>query len=880
VGPTVTTTVEEMAIATLPHDVGVLGRYVLLETLGHGGMGVVWKSYDPMLDRNVALKLMVSSSEVRGAVVAEAQAMAKVQHPNVVTVYDAGIHPTGDHHLAYIAMELIAGRTMKGWLDEAEHSIDDKLDMFVLAGRGLEAAHEAGLVHRDFKPSNVLVGDDGRVRVSDFGLSVVGREDRAATGSPFAGTPRYMAPEQLHGVRAQAASDQFAFCVALYEAVFDEAPFAIADDASVAELRAAIVGTPKPPIRSRLQARLAPIVLRGLSIDPSQRWKSMGELLAAIGTVRAARRRRLAVAGAVGATVIALGLVGWWQLGSSALDCDGAGDGITALWHPQRRQALTAAFAPFPGGPAAVDRVSHAIDDWSRRWTALRVEQCEADRNGERSSPSLVVRRDCLDRRLGELDGLLQILDKPDATVVTFASSAAYSVTAPESCMSLLPPVGAPAPPLLQQSVAAAHAQIDRVATLDTLGKEKVALDEAKIAIAAAAKIDWAPVTADAQLLLGRTALNMHDVPMATDAFYKAQWAAERAGDDRIREAAAIGLFDSNLFGSDYPAAGRWLETAKAIAHRMPPTAHRDATLAFDEMELALYLGQFSNCLRAGDDGLRLAEAEGPEAPIVVQVLITLAQCERSLEHLEDKAVAHMQRALALSEKVNGHDHQQTAMVLSELGIMARKAHRYDEALARYRDSLAIREALSGADHPDCAGLHNNISNVYRDLKRPADARAELDRAMAIWMKKYGPDSPAIAHGLRNLARLSADEGHFAEAEPLLRRSLAILRKTRPAGHREVAVAADALASNLLVQNNKDALPLLEEALATFEHDHDSARSEKAEARFRVARARVDFAVHPEGAIALAEAACNELGDPDMKSELAECRAWLAKHPR
>ncbi|HEY1584942.1 MAG TPA: serine/threonine-protein kinase, partial [Polyangia bacterium] len=252
---TLSATAEESAaaVAALPRTYGVLGRYALLEMIGHGGMGVVWKAYDPLLDRKVALKLLAS----RGNVVVEAQAMARVQHPNVITVYDAGVQKAGTHELAYVAMELVEGRTLKAWLDAEARTTEACLELFLIAGRGLCAAHDAGLVHRDFKPSNVLLGNDGRVRVSDFGLALVGSDsgsggnsksgdsvERGPNGetantttllSPFAGTPRYMAPEQLHNLSADARADQFAFCVALYEAIFGAHPFAGDDAASVAE---------------------------------------------------------------------------------------------------------------------------------------------------------------------------------------------------------------------------------------------------------------------------------------------------------------------------------------------------------------------------------------------------------------------------------------------------------------------------------------------------------------------------------------------------------------------------------------------------------------------------------------------------------------------
>ncbi len=291
-----------------------IGRYVVLRRIGAGGMGVVYAAYDPQLDRRVALKLLrtgvgLGEGEARARLVREAQAIAQLSHPHVVAVYDVGTAAGGD---VYIAMEFVEGDTLTTWLSRWERTWREVVDMFVDAGRGLAAAHAVGLLHRDFKPDNVLVGADGRVRVTDFGLArslVTGGDDEAAaprdltplrvtltaTGAVM-GTPRYMAPEQLAGKDVTAAADQFSFCVALYEAVFGHHPFLGDTAAKVLDEGARMR---RPGDLRGAPAALLSVVTRGLDPVPARRFPSMSALLAEVGhAVRPPRRRYVAIAGA------------------------------------------------------------------------------------------------------------------------------------------------------------------------------------------------------------------------------------------------------------------------------------------------------------------------------------------------------------------------------------------------------------------------------------------------------------------------------------------------------------------------------------------------------------------------------------------------------
>jgi len=377
-----------------------LGRYHVLERLGSGGMGVVFAAYDPDLDRKVAVKLLRvdrpgSDSQLR--LLREAQALARLSHPNVVQVHDAGT--LGDQ--VFVAMEFVRGHDLRAWLTGPPRPQADILRMFVAAGHGLAAAHDAGLVHRDFKPENVLVGADGRARVADFGLARHGPDvapdahsnaddadarppqtaldvSLTATGAVL-GTPAYMSPEQHLGQPADARSDQFAFCVALWEALYDQRPF-VGD--TYVELRTSVLaGTlVPPPAGTRVPRRLGELLRRGLATEPGQRHASMHALLEAL--VRdPARARRRWLAGAVLSTM-ALGTAfafADWRA-SAANVCSGGADELASTWNDERRAALSSPSRPprTPTWPPSRQRASIATPPNGSPRTATRASTITA----------------------------------------------------------------------------------------------------------------------------------------------------------------------------------------------------------------------------------------------------------------------------------------------------------------------------------------------------------------------------------------------------------------------------------------------------------------------------------------------------------------------
>ena len=391
--------------ASAASDLGpgmLIGKYRLDRVLGAGGMGVVWAAYDPDLERPVAIKVLRKiddSVTQRTRLLREARAMARLKHPNILTVYEVGT----DRNRDYIAMELIDGADLDAWLKTRPPRTDVVAALFA-AGRGLAAAHDAGLIHRDLKPHNILRGRDGSVYVTDFGLARGHIEEGAdvvqqplalavtavASGSyargldsvldspltqtgVLIGTPAYMAPEQFVGRAPDPRSDQFAFCITAWEALTGSRPFV---GTTLEELRAAASGS-IPPAPAGLTPRLRAVLVRGLSATPSERWPDMHALLRELEAALAPSRRSrmpLLVGTVVAFGAIAAGIVLFSDDGSAAQsdDCGPPEDVFGSAWSPDRRRAVLANHKHDIEGMAVVG----ALDDLRVKWLASYAAAC------------------------------------------------------------------------------------------------------------------------------------------------------------------------------------------------------------------------------------------------------------------------------------------------------------------------------------------------------------------------------------------------------------------------------------------------------------------------------------------------------------------------
>lgn len=430
-------------------------RYSVLGKLGEGGMGVVVRAYDSELDRQVALKVLHSELGDRYTqrLRREAQAMAKLSHPNVVQVYEVG----EIEGRTFVALELVKGQTLDKWTRQRPGpSWRECVSVFLQLGAGLAAAHERGLVHRDFKPANAILDEKGRARVLDFGLarrfegidepsSVKTCKIEAGTSELDAmltrsgtvlGTPAYMPPEQMDGHEADARSDQFSFCVSLYEAVYGERPFA---GRTLEALMVSIAGgAVRPgPKGNKVPGPLRAVLLRGLAVDPAQRWPSMEALLGELRKLVAPRTRRGLV---LGLTVGLLGMgaaLGVPHYLEMQARCSGAGVQLDGVWDEERRQEVEYVILSTELSYAADtwERIELRLDEYAEAWMRKHTEVCEATRvHGEQTEEAMELRMRCLHERKIALDAAVTVLADADATVVEKAVQLVEALPSMDRC--------------------------------------------------------------------------------------------------------------------------------------------------------------------------------------------------------------------------------------------------------------------------------------------------------------------------------------------------------------------------------------------------------------------------------------------------------------
>jgi serine/threonine protein kinase len=463
------------------------GRFRVLEKLGQGGMGVVYAAYDPALDRGVALKLVRVRGRAQDAALAEAKALARLSHPNVVPIHDVGIE--GDH--IYIVMELVRGETLDRWVKGRKRK--DVLAVYRQAGESLAAAHAAGLVHRDFKPANALMGTDGRVRVVDFGLACEATDPSSPERENLVigGTPGYMAPEQAARAPVTPAADQYSFAVSLAEAL-------AADE----------TGRRVYTLPGWLQA----IIERGRAPSAADRFSSMRELLRALSRdPDRLQRRRVVLAAVVAATAIAF-VAGRSTLSAREEVCADGDERIEAAWPIARRTSALARLAQLSDyGKTLGRRLNEQLIEHSGRWSAAYRDACLSHRRGAQSSTLLDRRMACLERSRDALRSIAEIVQSTSVATLTGVAVAVSSLPEPGACgdlEALLAEVAPPAPAIAAR-VAEVRAGIADARIQVAAGLFDKASRLAEAAAGQARDVGHRPTLAEALLVQGHATMQI-----------------------------------------------------------------------------------------------------------------------------------------------------------------------------------------------------------------------------------------------------------------------------------------------------------------------------------------------------------------------------------
>lgn len=701
-----------------------LDHFVVMERLGEGGMGVVLAAYDPDLDRKVAIKLLradawgeTAATKGRQRLLREAQAMARLSHPNVVVVHEVGVV----EGRVFVAMEYVDGCTLGGWTRKRKRTWREVVEMYSRAGQGLAAAHEAGLVHRDFKPDNVLVGDDGRVRVTDFGIvgtrgtvlqsseSIEESEALIDDKTPLSvtltregtllGTPMYMAPEQHERRPADERADQFSFCMALWEALYGERPFpgSTAGEVSRAMRRQEVR---PPPSGTEVPAWVRAILLRGLCYRPEDRFPSMDALLDALGRdPLAARRRKLELGGiALGFAVLAgVAVYGLLRGPADGPRCANAGRALRGVWDEEVAQKVEQGFAA-TGSPLAAGtftRVAALLDRYAADWVAMRTEACEATHvRGEQSDTMLALRNACLDRRLGDLRELaLLFAEDAQAETVQHAVEAASSLASLGPCAdrdALWNTVPPPADADTAEKVEVIEGWLSRAAALYRTGEYAAGLDIATAQAAEARTVGHLPTRARALWWKGRLQRKLGQTLDAEATLRDAVQVAAQAKDDSL--VAAI-----------------WLEVVGVLADRGD---YDEARVLHGTVDAAV--------ARAGNDPAQRAA--------LLRHLGLLLRAEGKLDQARDRFA----EALAIWQKTRGEESLEVAAATEDLADVVLRQGRFEEAHSLYLRALDVWEKSLGATHGKVAGALVGVGRCLDRLDRTGEAVGFFARALRV----------------------------------------------------------------------------------------------------------------------------------------------------
>jgi tetratricopeptide (TPR) repeat protein len=715
------------------------------------------------------------------------------------------------------------------------------------AGRGVAAAHAAGLVHRDLKPDNIMIGHDGRVRVMDFGLTrAVGRETPTPAGGSMhadevrilkpltprgslLGTPAYMASEQFSRLEVTAAADQFSFCVTLWELLFGQRPF---DGQTTRELATAVVGGQlrTPPRRRGVPLWLQRVCERGLASVPEARWPSMQALLEQLERGQSRGRIRMLALGLGLVACLAAAGEGYrrFELGQRIAACEAEGAKIGEVWNDEARVLVHEAIMGTDASYAAAtaDKVMPWLNEYARTWQAARTTACVSASVTEREGwDADMLDRSlwCLDERRMELEALVAQLENGDLMVVSRAVKAAAGLGRVDPCMDEDLLARLPAPPVQgREQIQAVRAELSRASALRAIGDFKGSLALARESLARAEALGWPPLSALARYRVGTLLTDTAEFEESATLLKDAYFEAANAGVPEVESDAATALVFTLGVRLARQAEGReWFRHAELALSALPdPLRLREALLLNQLATVELSSGSYERAMQLQQRSLVLREdALGSKHPDIWGALGNLALIHEKLGEYEQARVLH-ERALAIIEDELGAQHPDIGSALNNLAENYRMTGEYGKAKPLLERSLSIKQLALGPEHPSVANSLGNLALLLEAMDSHAEAQPMHERALAIKQAALGPEHPEVASCLNNLAENHRELGEYQEALALHQRALAIKESALGPNHTSTGLSLTNLA--IVYQTlgeHEQAKTHFERALVIFERE-------------------------------------------------------------
>jgi tetratricopeptide (TPR) repeat protein len=778
-----------------PSSGQALGRYLLLHEIGAGGMGKVFAAQDTKLNRKVALKFLGGRHgrpPPIAQLLSEAAAMARLSHPNVVTVYDVGLID----EVPFISMELVEGVHLGTWRTQQPRTARQIAQVLAAAARGLAAAHGVGVIHRDVKPGNILVSG-ARVLVTDFGVALRGTpEDGPKLAGKAAGTPAYMAPEQLRGEPVDARADVFGLCATLYEMVHGAPPFV--DLTRQERLRASPDRLPPPPTASL--ARLHRLAVRGLHPDPAQRPPSCEVVARELAADPGRRTRQLSVA--AGVLVAAAGAF-WGSralLGNPERQCRAGESSIAGVWNGERRTQLAARYAAAPSAAGSWSGLERMLDSYTAGWRAMYGETCAATYGGQgQPGPVFELRIQCLDARRAALDAFLGALASATPPQLLRASRAVLPEVSDCAATGQLQKQPLPTDPQARAQIKEIEQALARAQTQFDLGDYAGSAATSADAAATARKLGYEPLLA-ALLTMQGTALvdvgsgsgnqPVNPLDRAAKIFEEAYAAAERGRDDRERLKAARGQILLHARRQDFKEGERWARVAEGVLERLGSPA--EGCLVYSSIGwLKQFQGKDDEAAAAFRRSLEMARKMDPPSPR--RVAVTQAGVCRSTRDTAQR-VACSRDLIQTMIAAYGPEHPTVGTAYALLGeglLLDPSTHA--EACPMFRKAIEMTSASIPPTSPNAVSMRNSLAVCLAGEGQVQEAKVIFEEVIA---RNPGPTDLGHLHtGLGYLLSLHFD---LPAGVRHIQQGLASFLKAHEPSNGDVLAARNTLAEVLI----------------------------------------------------------------------------------